>query len=93
MVDKPSKIHFIGIGGVGMSGIALVAKSRGVAVSGSDMKESRATKRLVDAGVDVMIGHDAANLAARLAWRGKKDARLRRYAWQDDQLLDVGDHD
>lgn len=49
MVNKPRKIHFIGIGGVGMSGIALVAKSRGVTVSGSDMKESRATKRLVDA--------------------------------------------
>ena len=63
MVNKPKKIHFIGIGGVGMSGIALVAKSRGVEVSGSDMKESRATKRLVDAGVEVMIGHDAANLA------------------------------
>ena len=63
MVNKPRKIHFIGIGGVGMSGIALVAKSRGVTVSGSDMKESRATKRLVDAGIDVMIGHDAGNLA------------------------------
>lgn len=63
MVNKPRKIHFIGIGGVGMSGIALVAKLRGVTVSGSDMKESRATKRLVDAGIDVMIGHDAGNLA------------------------------
>ena len=63
MVNKPKNIHFIGIGGVGMSGIALVAKSRGVEVSGSDMKESRATKRLVDAGIEVMIGHDAANLA------------------------------
>lgn len=63
MVAKSKKIHFIGVGGVGMSGIALVAKSRGVQVSGSDMKESRATKRLVDAGVEVMIGHDAANIA------------------------------
>lgn len=55
-------IHFIGIGGVGMSGIALVAKAHGMSVSGSDMRESRATKRLRDAGIDVMIGHDAANL-------------------------------
>lgn len=65
-MSKAKSIHFIGIGGVGMSGIALVAKSRGVAVSGSDMKESRATKRLVDAGIEVAIGHDAANLPARL---------------------------
>lgn len=63
MASKSRKIHFIGVGGVGMSGIALVAASRGVVVSGSDMKESRATKRLVDAGIKVMIGHDPANLA------------------------------
>lgn len=59
-----STIHFIGIGGVGMSGIALVAKQHGFTVSGSDMKESRATKALRDAGIEVTIGHDAANLPA-----------------------------
>ena len=58
------KLHFIGIGGVGMSGIALVAAQRGYRVSGSDMKESRNTKQLVQAGVEVFIGHDAANLPA-----------------------------
>ena len=58
------KLHFIGIGGVGMSGIALVAAQRGYRVSGSDMKESRSTKQLVQAGVEVFIGHDAANLPA-----------------------------
>lgn len=55
-------IHFIGVGGVGMSGIALVAHERGMKVSGSDLKESRNTRSLVKAGVPVAIGHDASNI-------------------------------
>ncbi|WP_165062284.1 UDP-N-acetylmuramate--L-alanine ligase [Adlercreutzia sp. ZJ154] len=55
-------LHFIGIGGVGMSGIASVAVAQGFKVSGSDMKASRYTKRLQDEGVQVFIGHDAKNL-------------------------------
>lgn len=58
----PETIHFIGIGGVGMSGIARVAHDQGLRVSGSDMKASRYTKQLSDAGVRVHIGHDPANL-------------------------------
>lgn len=54
--------HFIGVGGAGMSGIAKVAHDRGIRVSGSDLKESRYTKMLLDAGVEVHIGHDAMNL-------------------------------
>jgi UDP-N-acetylmuramate--alanine ligase len=61
-VTELKTIHFIGIGGVGMSGIALVAKARGITVSGSDMKESRATRKLAEAGIEVFIGHDAANV-------------------------------
>ena len=45
-----------------MSGIALVASTRGMQVSGSDMKESRATKALREAGITVYIGHDAASI-------------------------------
>lgn len=45
-----------------MSGIALVASARGMQVSGSDMKESRATKALREAGITVFIGHDSANI-------------------------------
>lgn len=55
-------LHFIGIGGVGMSGIASVAAAQGMRVSGSDMKTNRYTRRLVREGVQVFIGHDAANL-------------------------------
>ncbi len=63
MTSSPKKIHFIGIGGVGMSGIALVAHQRGLDVTGSDMKESRAVLQLRDAGIQVHVGHDAANIA------------------------------
>ena len=63
MSASPRKIHFIGIGGVGMSGIALVAHQRGLSVTGSDMKESRMVLQLREAGIAVHVGHDAANLA------------------------------
>ena len=54
--------HFIGVGGVGMSGIARVAADQGHAVTGSDIKESRYTKQLKDAGVPVSIGHAPGNV-------------------------------
>ncbi len=56
-------LHFIGIGGVGMSAVALVLAARGARVSGSDLKESGVTRRLREAGVKVFIGHGAANVA------------------------------
>ena len=63
MADTVSeRVHFIGIGGVGMSGIARVAHDQGMAVTGSDLKESRYTKQLKGAGIEVAIGHDAANV-------------------------------
>ncbi|MDO4590948.1 MAG: UDP-N-acetylmuramate--L-alanine ligase [Slackia sp.] len=57
-------VHFIGVGGVGMSGIARVASDSGMRVSGSDMRASRYTQQLEDAGIPVFIGHDAANVPA-----------------------------
>ena len=48
-----NKVHFIGIGGVGMSGIARVAKEKGMEVSGSDLRESRYTQQLREAGVNI----------------------------------------
>jgi UDP-N-acetylmuramate--alanine ligase len=53
------KIHMIGIGGAGMSGIAEVLGNRGHAVTGSDLKESPYTRRLGEAGIMVFIGHAA----------------------------------
>jgi UDP-N-acetylmuramate--alanine ligase len=55
-------LHFIGIGGAGMSGIALVLRKRGHHVTGSDLKPSRYVTLLEDAGVPVTIGHSASNL-------------------------------
>ena len=54
------RVHFVGIGGTGMNGIAEVLVNQGFDVSGSDMQESRATQRLRELGVKVFIGHDAA---------------------------------
>jgi len=51
------KIHMIGIGGAGMSGIAEILQRRGNTVTGSDLKESAYTRRLQEAGIKVYIGH------------------------------------
>ncbi len=56
------KIHFIGIGGSGMSGIAEVLCNMGYTVSGSDLKSSAVTRRLASLGVDVQVGHAASNV-------------------------------
>ncbi len=57
-------IHFVGIGGIGMSGIAEVLHTLGYSVQGSDLAESANVRRLREAGIPVAIGHDAANLGA-----------------------------
>ncbi len=57
-------MHFVGIGGIGMSGIAEVLHNLGYAVQGSDVAESGNTRRLTALGIAVMIGHQADNLGA-----------------------------
>jgi len=56
------RLHFIGVGGSGMSGIAEVYANLGYQVSGSDAKESSVLQRLRDANVQVFVGHDAAQI-------------------------------
>jgi len=56
---KIQRIHFVGIGGIGMSGIAEVLVNLGYQVSGSDLKDSPITQRLAGLGVQVSLGHDA----------------------------------
>lgn len=58
----PDQVHFVGVGGAGMSAIAKVLIERGVTVSGSDLKRSRVATVLEATGVRLSIGHDAANL-------------------------------
>ncbi len=56
-------IHFVGVGGAGMSGIAEILHNLGYTVSGSDQGDSATTRRLASLGIRVAIGHDAANIA------------------------------
>ncbi|HET7053680.1 MAG TPA: Mur ligase domain-containing protein [Solirubrobacterales bacterium] len=58
------RLHFIGIGGAGMSGLALVCAELGATVTGSDRSDSSYMERLRGAGLEPAIGHDAANLPA-----------------------------
>jgi UDP-N-acetylmuramate--alanine ligase len=64
MFKKIQRIHLVGIGGIGMSGIAEVLLNRGYSVSGSDIKLSPATQRLVSLGARVFEGHRAEHLEA-----------------------------
>jgi UDP-N-acetylmuramate--alanine ligase len=56
------RIHFVGIGGAGMCGIAEVLLNQGYEISGSDVAESNITRRLADLGAHIRIGHDARNI-------------------------------
>jgi len=60
---RPAKIHFVGIGGIGMSGIAEVLLNLGYAVSGSDLRLSDTTRRLAALGGRIAEGHAAAHVA------------------------------
>jgi UDP-N-acetylmuramate--alanine ligase len=62
LLGKTRRIHFVGIGGIGMSGIAELLANLGYAVSGSDQKRSEATDRLAGLGVTVSLGHRAENV-------------------------------
>jgi UDP-N-acetylmuramate--alanine ligase len=64
MFKKIKHIHFVGIGGIGMSGIAEVLLNLGYKVSGSDLKESDTTERLKKLGGEIFIGHNAGNITS-----------------------------
>ena len=59
---RVKQIHFIGIGGAGMCGIAEILLNEGYCISGSDIAESAVTQRLTKAGAKVFIGHSAENI-------------------------------
>ena len=62
-LSKCKKLHFVGIGGISMSTLAVLAADNGCAVTGSDRSESEAVKRLVSKGIKVTVGHFAENVA------------------------------
>lgn len=60
--DKPEHIHFIGIGGISMSGLAEILLDKGFAISGSDAKESPLTKKLSEEGARISYGQSSSNI-------------------------------
>src|SRR3954467_11783102 len=64
MFRRIQQVHFVGVGGIGMSGIAEVLINSGFNVSGSDLKRSEVTKRLQLLGVEFKEGHRAENVGA-----------------------------
>lgn len=56
-------IHFVGIGGAGMSGIAEVLLNLDYRISGSDLSDSATLRRLAELGITTHVGHDASNIA------------------------------
>ena len=55
-------IHFIGVGGIGMSGLAQIMKNMGFVVQGSDLNANKSTDRLIKLGIKVNFGHSKKNL-------------------------------
>lgn len=62
-LSKPQRIHFIGIGGISMSALALILLQRGWLVSGSDLKPSALTEKLDKHGAKIYLGHQETNIA------------------------------
>jgi UDP-N-acetylmuramate--alanine ligase len=61
-LGRTRRVHFVGIGGIGMSGIAELVANLGYEVSGSDLRRSELTDRLQTMGVEIAIGHDASHV-------------------------------
>ena len=64
-----NRIHFIGVGGVGMGGIAEVLLNMGYQISGTDLRENNITHRLTGLGAKIIIGHDPVNIRDRKSTR------------------------
>ena len=62
VLGRTRHLHFVGIGGIGMSGIAELVANLGYRVSGSDLRRTELTDRLATLGIDIRVGHDAANI-------------------------------
>ena len=62
-MGRMRRLHFVGIGGAGMSGIAELMANLGYEVQGSDRRASVVTDRLRELGVDIFVGHEAAHVA------------------------------
>ena len=79
-MGRVKSIHFVGVGGSGMSGIAEVLVNQGFEISGSDLAESKVTQRLQSLGVKVFLGHREAHVEVEmsLSSRARLMMRIRR---------------
>lgn len=73
--EKIKNFHFVGIGGIGMSGIAQVLLQMGYRVSGSDLRENKNTELLRSMGAKVFIGHREENLGDAQVVEGKETVK------------------
>jgi UDP-N-acetylmuramate--alanine ligase len=62
LIDKAHKLHFVGIGGIGMSSIAQYLSAKGYTITGSDLSKNSSVKKLEDMGIKVNIGHSTSNI-------------------------------
>ena len=82
MFFRPQHLHFTGIGGIGMSGIAEVLLNLGYEISGSDLKLSSTTERLAGMGARVYEGHAASNVAGETPCPVMLERRPARQPWK-----------
>ena len=61
-IGLKEKIHFVGIGGIGMSGLAQVMKTMGFKIQGSDQNKNKSISNCLKAGINVFIGHAKKNI-------------------------------
>ena len=67
-IKRATHVHLVGIGGIGMAGLAFLLKERGLRVSGCDLRENRQTEWLKRCGVEIEQGHDATHLDESVDW-------------------------
>ena len=80
-MGRVRRLHFVGIGGAGMNGIAQVMLNLGYEVSGSDVRQNAATERLVQQGAQVSIGHSAEH-----ASQGEQDDTHKQYGFSAEPV-------
>ncbi len=68
IMNNPCHIHFVGIGGISMSGLAEILLDKGYSVSGSDSKSSPVTERLETLGANITYGHNAENITDDISY-------------------------
>ncbi len=68
LIRKGGHVHLVGIGGIGMAGVAFLLKERGFAVSGCDLQENRQTPHLRKCGIEVFSGHDERHVSGNIDW-------------------------